>query len=140
MAIANATSRSLDRAILRAIRPRNTAVDRLVTRLTSIFPADKVERDAEIRGASTHAWRVDAVVHTDSKQAVFEIVTEHPNSVAFAATKFHDFARMDDPPVRIAVVHRKEKLGAFLAVVSQAAMVIEDDAADGTYLRAAQAA
>lgn len=140
MAVANASSRALDRAILRAgERRRSTAADRLVARLGLLFP-QRVERNGEVRGASTQPWTFDAVVHIGDRRAVFEAVTPHQTSIAFATMKFHDVARLQAPPVRVAVVHRKASLHAFLAVVSQAAKVIEDDAADQSWLRAAEAA
>ena len=141
MAVADAASRAIDRAMQRADqRQRRTDADRLVARLEQIFPLGTVDRDAEVRGASTHPWKVDAAVRTQGSLAVFDFVTPNQTSVAFATTKFHDLARRDDAPVRIAVVHKKASMGAFLTVVSQAARVIEDEAADRTWLRAAAAA
>lgn len=141
MAIANAANRALDRAMQRAEqRQHRTAADRLVDRLARLFTPAAVARDAEVRGASTHPWTFDALVQTDGRRAVFDVVTPHPASVAFATTKFHDLARLENAPVRIAVVHRKASLREFLTVVSQAAKVIEDEAGDRTYLRAAEAA
>lgn len=138
MAVANATSRTLERTIQRAEqRSRATSVEKLVGRLKKIFPPDSVRSEADIKGASSHSWRVDAFVNTETGTAVFDIVTPHQTSIAFATTKFHDLARLDKPPVRVAVVHNKQALGDMLKVVSQAARVIEDDAADRTYLRAA---
>jgi hypothetical protein len=83
---------------------------------------------------------VDALVTTDAGRAVFEIVTPSPVSVAFAATKFQDIARLEPTPVRVAVVRRKAALGDLLAVVSQAARVIEEAVPDATFRRAAIAA
>ncbi len=141
MAIANAASRALERAMQRAEqRQRSAAANLLVERLRTIFPPPAVTRDAEIRGASTHPWHVDAMVDLGGGRAVFDFVTPHQTSIAFATTKFHDLARLEQAPVRIAAVHRKASLGAFLAVVSQAAKVIEDDAPDRTYRHAAEAA
>jgi hypothetical protein len=63
-------------------------------------------------------------------------VTPHPTSIAFAATKFQDLARLEDAPTRFAVVHRKASFGDLLAVIAQAAQVVEDDAADSVFRRA----
>jgi hypothetical protein len=60
--------------------------------------------------------------------------------VVWASTKFHDFARLDPPPTLVAVVRRKADLGDLLAVLSQAARVVEEDAPDRVLSRAALAA
>lgn len=141
MAVANASSRALERTLSQtARRPNGTSVDRLVGRLAAAFPGADIARDTELRGASTHAWGVDALVTTGRGLAVFDIVTPHPTSVAFATAKFHDFALLDNDVARIAVVHRKAELGDLLTVVAQAARVIEADASDSVFLQAALAA
>lgn len=141
MAVANASSRALQQAMVRAAERRPiAAADRLVARLGGIFTPERVERNAEVRGASTQPWTFDAVVHTGDRRAVFEAIMPHQTSIAFATMKFHDVARLQAPPVRVAVVHRKASLHAFLAVVSQSARVIEDDATDQSWRRAAEAA
>ena len=70
------------------------------------------------------------MLETDRGRTVFDLVRPHRTAIAFAAAKFHDLARLEHPPRRVAVVHRKAALGDRLAVVVQAATVIEDDAAD----------
>lgn len=139
MAVANAASRTLERAMVRSeSRRHDAAVERLVVRLRHVFPKADVARDVELRGVSTHAWRVDTLVRMGHDRAAFDVVTPHPASIAFATTKFHDIARLEDAPTRVAVVHRKAALGDLLAVVSQAARVIEDDASDSAFNRAAE--
>ena len=86
------------------------------------------------------AEHFDAVLRGDAGQAVFAFVTPHQTSVVFATAKFHDLARLDQAPVRVAVVHRKAALGDLLPLVAQAARVIEDDAPDRIVTRAALAA
>jgi hypothetical protein len=141
MTVANAAARALERASLRAAsRPREDTIDKLVTRLVTVFPKSPVKRGEELRGASTHAWQVDAVVTTDNHRAVFDVVTSSPASVVWTSTKFHDFARLDPPPTLVAVVRRKADLGDLLAVLSQAARVVEEDAPDRVLSRAALAA
>ena len=122
-----------------APRPEEGSIDRLVTRLTTLFPKAEVVREVEVRGASTHAWPVAAMVTTESGRAVFDVVKPSPVSVVFASAKFHDFARLEDAPARIAVVHRKAALGDLLTVVAQAARVVEDDAPDTVFTRAVAA-
>jgi hypothetical protein len=139
MAVANAAARALERAMLRSeSRRQEAAVARLVGRLQRLFHNGAVTAGAELRGASTHPWRVDVQVRRGDDQAVFDLVTPHPASVAFTTTKFHDIALLERPPARIAVVHHKAGMGDFLAVLSQAAQVVEDDAPDRALTRAAQ--
>jgi hypothetical protein len=137
MAVANASSRTLERAMLGTENRRSgAAVEKLVARLTRIFPRADIAREVKIRGDSTHAWDFDAEVTTGKTHAVFDIVTPHPTSIAFAATKFQDLARLEDAPARFAVVHRKASFGDLLAVIAQAAQVMEDDAPDSVFRRA----
>lgn len=138
MAVANAMSRALERAVHRAEqRSRAGSVDKLVGRLRQVFPAADVKQEADFKGASSHQWKVDVVVTRPEGTTVFDIVTPHQTSIAFATTKFHDLARLDHPPVRVAVVHKKAAFGDMLKVINQAARIIEDDAGDRTILRAA---
>ena len=93
-----------------------------------------------MRGASTHSWPVAAVLRTGRGRAVFDLVRPSAVSVAFAAGRFHDLAPSGQPPARIAVVQRKAGLGDLLSVVAQAARVVEQDAGDSAFRRAAMAA
>jgi hypothetical protein len=137
MAVANASSRALERAMVGSENRRSgAAVEKLVARLTHIFPRAVVAREVKFRGDSTHAWDFDATVTTKSGRAVFDIVTPHPTSIAFAATKFQDLARLDDAPARFAIVRRKASFGDLLVVIAQAAQVMEDDAPDSVFKRA----
>ena len=139
--IADAVAKSLDRARIAASdRGRATDVERLATRLGQIFEPKHVKKNAELQGASTHQWRLDALVEADGRTAAFDLVTPHPNSVAATATKFHDLARLDHPPVRIAIVQSKKAMGDLLAVTAQAARVIEEGANDDIWRKAALAA
>jgi len=101
--LADAVAKSLDRArIAAAERRTNADIDRLAIRLGRIFEPRNVRKNAELQGASTHQWRLDALVTTDRGPAAFDLVTPNPNSVAATTTKFHDLARLDHPPARIA--------------------------------------
>ncbi|MEO9213809.1 MAG: hypothetical protein ABI242_11765 [Caulobacteraceae bacterium] len=137
MAVANASGRALERAMLRTERGREAAsVRRLVAKLERVFPEADVIREAELRGVSDTAWRVDALVRADEGQAAFDFVTPHPNSVTFATAKFLDISRLENPPLRVAVVHRKASLGDLLTVLAHVARVVEEDAPDATFARA----
>ena len=76
----------------------------------------------------------------DNHRAVFDAVTSNPASIVWTSAKFHDFARLEAPPARVAVVRRKADLGDLLAVSSQAARVVEEDAPNRVLSRAALAA
>ncbi|MBF0391480.1 MAG: hypothetical protein HQL38_02260 [Alphaproteobacteria bacterium] len=106
------------------------AADRLCERLFRLFTPAKVERGATVVGASNTPWTVTALVRTDGHRAVYEPVSEHPNSVASALTKFVDLTQLDHPPARIAVVRSKELLGTRLALISTAANVVEEGVSD----------
>jgi hypothetical protein len=54
--------------------------------------------------------------------------------------KFLDIARLENAPHRIAVVDRKDELGNYLNVLSQAADVIQYQVPDSTLIRLAEAA
>lgn len=109
-------------------------------RLVSLFTKDKVTRDAEFVGASNTKWHVAALVRANRKPAVFEAVMNHHTSIAAASTKFHDIAALEKPPIRVAMVRSKKSLGTYLAVLHQAANVVEDNVSDETIVKLAKAA
>jgi len=121
-------------------RKRADAADRLYDRLAHVFTPAKVARDAEILGASNTAWHVATLVTTDGHKAVYEPVSDHPNSVASALTKFVDLAQLEHSPARIAVVRSKEALGTRLALIATAANVVEEGVSDQTLERLAREA
>lgn len=106
--------------------------ERLYQKLVSVFGKPKVELDATISGASSHKWRVSALVHLDGREMAFEAVSKHHSSVYSSATMFHDLALLDSKPVSIAVVRDKRAMGDYLRILAQAANVIQDDVADET--------
>lgn len=137
MTVANAVARAAERTVLRAEqRPQDGSVERLVSRLGHLFPNAQVAREVDIRGASEHAWHFAAVVTAEGRRAVFDIVTPHATSVAFASAKFHDIAALDTPPARAAVIRQKAAFGDLLSVIAQAANVVEHDAPDRSFKRA----
>lgn len=113
------------------------AADRLCERLCRLFTPAKVERGATVVGASNTPWTVTALVRADGHKAVYEPVSDHPNSVASALTKFVDLNQLDHPPARIAVVRKKELLGTRLALIATAANVVEEGVSDQTLERLA---
>ena len=80
------------------------------------------------------------MVRLEKKNAVNESVTRRRASVVNAATKFHDLANLELPPTRIAVVTHKEQFETYLAVLSQAASVVDRDEPDATFRKPARAA
>lgn len=126
---------AIERANERKIAERS---DRLYARLKKIFP--NTAKHAQIMGASSTEWTVDALVQQGDHMAVFDAVTTHANSVASTSMKFHDIALREDAPTRAASVESKRSMGTLLAVLSQAANVIEDAAPDQQYRQLAEAA
>ena len=111
-------------------------------RLVSIFTEKLVSKDVGILGASQTEWHVSNVVKVPVQSGeihttIFEPVTKHHASIAAAVTKFHDIARLDNPPGRVVVVRRKDDFGTYLSVLSQAADVIARDVPDSTLRRLA---
>jgi hypothetical protein len=131
--VANASHQAVAVAAYKQAERKNAEdEERLYERLVKIFATERVNRDVSIVGASNTAWRVSNIVRLEHKVTIFEPVSRHPNSITTATTKFHDLARLDDPPNRVAVVENKERMGTYLGVLAQAASVITRDAPDRT--------
>ena len=111
--------------------------DTLYERLVRIFPRHSVARDASVVGASATPWHVAALVRGTRHPTIFEPVSSHHTSIFAATTKFHDIAEIEDAPARVAVVRKKAELKTYLAVLTQAASVIERDAPNETIQRLA---
>ncbi len=114
--------------------------DTLYVKLTKIFTPSLVTKRPTIVGSSTHKWPVDALVKIKGHGAIFETVSSHHVSVTTAAAKFHDIARLENAPGRVAVVRKKAEFGDFLSLLSQAANVIEFDSSDKSFNDVASAA
>jgi hypothetical protein len=112
----------------------------LYERLVRIFSPHSVMRDVEVVGSTNTKWTVAAAVQLKRRETVFDVVAKHPTSVAFTSTKFHDIARLERPPNRVAVVSNKAQFGTYLGILSMDASVIERTAPDETYIRLAEAA
>lgn len=113
-------------------------ITHLYARLDRIFGQTKVERGVSIFGPSTHEWEVDALVHVDGKDAVFEMVTNHHNSVYPACAMFHDLALIENSPSLTAVVNKKGEFGYLLNILAQAANVVDGEQSDGVFEEAAK--
>jgi hypothetical protein len=142
MTIANCSLEATTVAAYR-LAERKTAdeADLLYQWLITIFEPNSVVRNAEVVGASSTRWPVSSIVRGVGRRhaTIFEPVTSHHASVAAVTTKFHDIARLDNPPNRVAVVRSKEEMGTYLSVVAQAADVITRDAPSQTLVKLAAA-
>lgn len=116
---------------------QNDVIDHLYSRLEQIFGHKKVEKGASIYGPSTHEWVVDALVHIDGQDAVFEFVANHHSSVYPASAMFRDIGLVERPPALTAVVNKKADFGYLLNILAQAGNVIEESQSDAAYQEAA---
>jgi hypothetical protein len=139
IALANCAHSAATMAVHRqAVLDAHEAEERLFARLQRLFGS--VERRRPIMGISGTEWTVDAVVRIGDKTALFDAVGSSRQSIYATVAKYHDIARLPEPPVRVAAVHERAELGSMLGVLSQAANVIEDDTPDDTVIQFARAA
>jgi len=139
--VANCSAEAAALAAYRAAeRKYEEESDVLYRRLVTVFPRSSVQRNVDFVGASTHKWKIAALVDLQSRSALFETVSNHTNSVVAAAAAFHDIARLEHPPRRIAVVKHKDQFGNLINVLSQAGSVMDIEAPQETILRLAEAA
>ncbi len=115
-------------------------IDRLYDRLSNVFGRSAVAREVEVTGASATSWPIAARVEVKGHVSLFDYVSQHPNSIASAVTKFGDIAQLPKSPERIAVVQSKPALGTRLTVLARTANVIEIGDPDQTIRRLAKAA
>lgn len=118
------------------------AKELLYGRLSRVFDRRIITKNASVKGSSATEYKVAALVRPErsGRVIVFDPVTKHHSSVAHASMKFGDMARLDAPPVRVAVVHNKTEFGTLLNILSASANVIDDSAPDETLLHFARAA
>jgi hypothetical protein len=140
--VANCSQEAVSMAAFRLAERRNVdETEKLYERLVGVFTRPRVTKDAEIAGASTTKWPVTALVKPETgRMTVFEPVRNHHVSITNASAKFHDLKELEQPPNRIAVVHRKSEFGTWLGVLTQAASVIDGDVPDEIYIQLARAA
>ena len=139
--VANCSQEAVNFTLYRQSEQREPASANLfLERLTKIFEQKFITIDADVIGASQTKWKVAALVRAARRPTIFEPVNKHPTSIVYAATKFHDIARLEKAPGRVAIVKSKQELGTYLGVLSQAADVIEDSSPDQTIRELAKAA
>jgi hypothetical protein len=120
----------VDETVARSIKAKaEKARDKLFERLDKAFDAVKVTHDAEVIGASTAGYKVDALVTTDGGDVVFDLFTRDPNSISAAFTKLSDIYRLASGPKLVAVTRDPDAVGPKLQLISSVAPVIRLDAA-----------
>lgn len=112
----------------------------LFQRLTTVFGTDHVIARALKTGASSVQWKFAAKVQLEGREILFDAVSPHHNSVFSAVSKFNDVLREDDQIEGVAVVDDKNAMGKWLPLLSQTAIVIEDDASEDTLRHIARVA
>lgn len=101
------------------------------------LPNARLDESKAIAGGSTTVWQVSAIVHFGGRDAVFQAVGDHAQSIYRASAAFHDLAQLPDPPRLVSVVKSKAALGPRLGILSQAGRVIEQGQDNAVYMRAA---
>lgn len=135
-AIANFSQRAVIETLIKhEERKADLQKKALVSRLEGIFGIKNVEKDFEIRGASSVEWDVAAKVTSSNVVSIFDYVKPHKNSVVNTVAKFHDIGRLPDAPKRIITVTDKAKMGDLLGLLSQAANVISLDGTPNEAIR-----
>ena len=124
-AVANLSLRAVIQTLIR-LEEKKSDLEKtlLIHRLEDIFGRDRVSKDVSIFGASHLEWEVAARVSCDRIVSIFDHVKLHKTSVVSAVAKFHDIARLPDPPKRIVTVTDKASMADYLSLLSQAASVI----------------
>lgn len=137
MVVANCSQEAATQAVYRATeRAESDAKDILFARLSSIFGAKDVAKDAEVIGASNHSWKVSVLVSGHPRLAMFEPVSSSYISVVGTTAKFYDLANLESAPIRVAVVRSREEIGDFYGVISAASnRVIELSASNDQFER-----
>lgn len=109
----------------------------LYDRLVQVFPREKVAKNVYFVGSSSHEWPISALVSVGEFPTIFEPVTNHHASVVNASAKFHDLARLESPPHRVAVVKKLDEMHSYLTLLSQSSTVISYDADNYSLVRLA---
>ena len=107
-------------ALRAAERHERFAREAMFDKLAAVFGAEGFTRDVPMIGASNHEWHVDALIRGDKVFAVFNSVSRAYVSAVGTAAKFHDLARLEHAPRRIAVVSSHQDLGDWTGVISSA--------------------
>lgn len=107
----------------------------LYERLSRVFEAKYIAKNADILGASNNTWQVSSLVTIDGRKVAFEPVLPSLHSVAHVSLKFVDISSIENAPGTVAVVSHKRALGTRLSLLSRNARVIEKSAGDDVFQR-----
>lgn len=107
----------------------------LFNSLDAAFSGAAVTHDAQIFGATTAEYKVDALVKTDGGFLVFDLFTKDAISVAAAFTKLSDIYRLEHGPKVIGVTRDPAAVGPKLQLISSVAPVVRADAAVDVFRR-----
>ncbi|MFN7881753.1 MAG: hypothetical protein ACK5PF_01870 [bacterium] len=101
-------------------------------RLRQILPAAKISRECEVIGASTKRHRFDMVVELPGdRNAVFELASPHPNSVAATHLKLFDLKEAKPEWLREVVTERLADWSApDMALLNRVASHVRDQESD----------
>lgn len=98
----------------------------VIDRLREVFGRDAVTPDADISGASTHAWKIDALVKDSTRLIAVESVTPSPVSVSSAYVKLDDIRRIEGAPMTVAALRKKDVFRADqILILSRTAKILD---------------
>lgn len=108
----------------------------LYERLVSVYRTADVAKDAEAIGHSNHKWKISVLVRDRIGTWMFEPVSGHYVTAVGTAAKFHDFAFLENPPSRIAVIKSREDVGDFFGLIAGASSkVVQSSEPDATFAK-----
>jgi hypothetical protein len=113
--------------------------EHLAERLAAVFGGEKIDFDAKVPGASTRDWDVSAIVRLDQRRVIFDAVSNNAAAVYATATKFRDIALLERAPATVSVIRSVDEMGNLYNILAQSGHVIQEDASDSAFKRAAAA-
>lgn len=139
--VANASVQAASLAILKATEDRDVRRnDELYDRVRSIFKAVDVQKTAELPGKNA-TWKAHNVVFLPSRKvAVFEFVSQHPNSISNKYMMFSDLVSGESPPALVSVVKSIAAVGMKGGMLADVSTVIELTAPSSDFEKFAKAA
>ena len=124
-----------------AERHEHDAKEELYERLSCIYRTKDVVKDAQAIGQSNHKWKISVLVRDTVKTWMFEPVSGYYITAVGTAAKFHDFAGLETPPERIAVIKSRSDLGDYYGLIATASTkVVQASEPDSTFVRLLEAA
>lgn len=141
VAVANASCVASREAIRHATEVQGRRQnEKIYERIARVFGPKIVERESEIAGRRA-IWNVHNVVTiADQRRAVFEFMTEHPNSVSNKYLMFSDIRSRNVSISLNAVVSNLQRLDTKAQMISDVANVIQIGADDEVFRSYALAA